>query len=73
MQHYLNLGGNSNVEAFDIGPTYIRVKFYGTAKIYTYTYESAGISNVETAKTLARSGSGLNSYIMRHMKTLYKK
>ncbi|MDE7162905.1 MAG: hypothetical protein K2O44_02355 [Clostridia bacterium] len=73
MQKYLNLGGNSYVEAFEIRPTYISVKFYGTSKIYTYSYKSAGSLNVETAKTLARSGSGLNSFIMRNMRTSYEK
>ena len=73
MQHYLNLGGNSNVEAFEIGTTYISVKFYGTNKIYTYSYNSAWSSNVETAKSLARSGSGLNSFIMRNMRFSYEK
>lgn len=50
MVRYLNIGGNSNVEAYEIGVTYIRVKFFKTAKIYTYSYESAGIENVEYMK-----------------------
>ena len=72
MYQYANLGGNSNVEAYETGGTFIRVKFYGTSKIYTYSYNSAGMENVEKAKRLAFSGQGLNSYIMRFMKYLYE-
>ena len=37
MERYLNLGGNSNVEAYSIHATYIDVKFRGTSKIYRNT------------------------------------
>lgn len=73
MQKYKNLNGNSNVEAYEIGPNLIVVKFKGTAKLYRYTYASAGHANVEHAKQLAQKGSGLNSLIMTHMRTLYEK
>ncbi len=72
MNHYANLGGNSNVETYEIGATFIRVKFYGTNKLYTYSYNSAGMQNVEKAKDLAIRGQGLNSFIMRNMKYLYE-
>ena len=73
MTRYANLNGNSNVEAYEIGSDYIAVKFYRTAKIYRYTYASAGRSNVEQAKKLAKSGSGLNSFIMNYMRYSYEK
>ena len=73
MQTYKNLNGNSNVSAYEIGENYIDVTFNGTAKIYRYSYNSAGVSNVETMKSLARQGSGLNSFIMRNVRTLYEK
>lgn len=72
MNRYANLGGNSNVEAYEIGASFIRVKFYGTNKIYAYSYNSAGMENVEKAKLLAINGQGLNSFIMRSMKYLYE-
>lgn len=71
MQRYLDIDGDSNVEAYDIGPDYIRVKFFGTAKIYQYSYQSAGRENVETMKGLAKNGDGLNSFINRNVKYLY--
>ncbi len=70
---YMNLGGNSNVYAYDIGSNYINVQFKGTAKIYSYSYQSAGATNVETMKRLAQSGSGLNSFINKNVKCLYMK
>lgn len=73
MVRYLNIGGNSNVEAYEIGVTYIRVKFFKTAKIYTYSYESAGIENVEYMKQLAIRGNGLNSFIMKNVRTQYER
>lgn len=40
MQRYLNVDGDSNIEAYEIGTTYIDVKFFGTAKVYRYSYYS---------------------------------
>lgn len=72
MERYLNLDGDSNVEAYSIHSTYIDVKFYGTFETYHYSYESTGEDLVETAKFLAERGYGLNSFIMSHMKYLYE-
>ena len=41
MTKYANLGGNSNVEAYDIGHAFIDVKFFGTPKVYRYKSYSA--------------------------------
>jgi archaellin len=68
MESYLNR--NSGVESFDIGDDYIKVKFKNTQKIYTYSYEQAGINHVEKMKKLARSGNGLNRYINKHIKDI---
>jgi hypothetical protein len=70
---YKNLNGNSNVLAYEIGPDYINVQFKGTAKIYCYSYQSAGAGNVEAMKRLAQNGSGLNSFINKNVKYLYVK
>ena len=72
MERYRNLGGNSGVSGFEIGPGYIKVKFTGTAQTYTYSSNGrAGSHHVEQMKTLAQRGSGLNSYINRYAKNLY--
>lgn len=71
MQKYMNLNGTSGVEGYEIGADYIRVKFYTTAKIYTYSYESAGREHIEQMKKLARQGSGLNSYINTYVRDKY--
>lgn len=44
-----------------------------TAKIYTYSYQSAGIEKVERLKKLARAGNGLNCYIKLYVNSLYEK
>lgn len=72
MTSYMNRNGNSNIEAYEIGYDYIDVKFFGTYKVYRYSYASAGEDNIEEAKLLARQGYGLNSFIMRRMRTLYE-
>ncbi len=70
MERYKNLGGNSGVAAFEIGPDFIRVKFHdGT--VYLYTYASAGSRNIERMKRLARNGQGLNSFIDTDVHNLY--
>lgn len=73
MQSYSDLGGNSGVEAFEIGADYIKVLFKTSSKVYTYSYSSAGREKVEQMKILALQGHGLNSYIMRYARNDYEK
>lgn len=73
MKMYKNLGGNSNIKCYEIGDDYIAVIFFGTPKIYRYTYASAGNYHVENMKELAERGIGLNSYIMNNTRFLYEK
>ena len=73
MQHYRNIGGNSNVNSYSIGDTYIDVLFYGTPRVYRYSYKSAGVENVENMKVLAEQGYGLNSFINRYVKYKYER
>ncbi|MBO5166677.1 MAG: hypothetical protein J6B90_08795 [Lachnospiraceae bacterium] len=56
MQKYKNVGGDSGVEAFEIGVDFIEVKFAKTIKTYKYSYESAGKEAVEHMKKLALRG-----------------
>jgi len=71
MEIYKNLGGNSNVSAYEIGSDRITVEFKGNSRLYVYSYARAGRDNVEQMKTLARSGRGLNSFIKLHVNDLY--
>jgi len=71
MKRYSNRSGSSGVSAYEIGSDFITVKFSGTFRTYTYSYRKAGSNHVENMKRLAQSGSGLNSYINRHVKNLY--
>lgn len=72
MERYLNLGGDSNIAYYEIGPDYINVMFYGGVT-YVYTYKSAGRYHVDNMKSLATQGSGLNSYIMGNCKNSYER
>jgi hypothetical protein len=71
MENYKNKGGNSGVCAFGIGADYIEVEFDGAVKTYTYSYRKAGKVHVDRMKSLAQSGSGLNSYINKNVKFSY--
>jgi hypothetical protein len=71
MEKYRNLSGKSGVHSYEIGNDYIRVKFSGTSKVYTYSYRKAGSYDVEKMKYLASTGSGLNSYIDQFVKYKY--
>ena len=71
METYGNAGGSSGISAYEIGADYVSVQFSNTGKVYTYSYGKAGKSHVDQMKKLARSGSGLNSYIMRNVKSLF--
>ena len=70
MERYRNLGGDSGVAAYKIGPDLIRVRFSDRA-IYLYTYASAGSRNIEHMKQLAQRGQGLNSFINTNVRNAY--
>ncbi len=71
MQRYSNLNGDSGVHSFEIGPDYILVSFFNTARLYKYSYGKAGAYHVEQMKQLALNGIGLNSYINKFVRNLY--
>lgn len=70
MERYRNLGGDSGVVAYELGNTSIKVQFRD-GSVYLYTYESAGVSNIEHMKQLAVQGQGLNSFISRVVRKGY--
>ena len=73
MQKYKDLGGDSGVEGYEIGQDYIVVKFKKTARLYTYSYDSAGRDAVEHMKKKAERGEGLNEFINKNVKDKYVK
>jgi hypothetical protein len=70
MEPYKNLGGDSNVAAYEIASDTIKVQFRD-GWIYTYTYQSAGQNKIEQMKTLAQVGQGLNSFIIKNVRKAY--
>lgn len=70
MERYKNLGGDSNIVAYEIGNDSIKIQF-GDGSIYLFNYQSTGKDNVERMKVLAVSGTGLNSFIQRFVKKRY--
>ena len=68
---YLNRNNKSGVAGYEIYQDRIVVKFKKSAKLYTYSYKNAGVSNVEQMKLLARGGSGLNSFIDNYVRYRY--
>ena len=70
MERYSNRGGDSNVAAYEIEQSSIKVQFRD-GSIYLYTSQSAGVANLEHMKQLAKAGQGLNSFISRVVKKAY--
>lgn len=71
MERYRNSNGNSGIYGYEIGNDYIRVQF-SSGQTYRYSYNGkAGRNHVENMKSLARNGSGLNSYINSYVKFKY--
>ncbi|MBW5285862.1 hypothetical protein [Burkholderia gladioli] len=70
MERYANRGGDSNVAAYEIEQSSIKVQF-GDGSIYLYTSQSAGSANLEQMKQLAIAGQGLNSFINRVVRKGY--
>ena len=64
MEKYKDRYNNSNIDNYEIGENFIIIEFKnGRNKFYKYTYESAGLNNIEKMKRLAQSGDGLNAFI----------
>jgi hypothetical protein len=70
MERYRDLSGTSGVTAYAIRADAIDVQFAGGA-VYTYTVASAGRTHVRRMQRLARSGSGLSTYIAQHVRGAY--
>ncbi|MCW8877498.1 MAG: hypothetical protein OQK51_10620 [Kangiellaceae bacterium] len=70
MVQYKNLGGDSNVLAYEQGEDFIRIAFKDSS-VFLYTVESAGIMNIQNMNLLAKQGKELNAYINRYVRYLY--
>jgi hypothetical protein len=70
MQRYQALNGNSGVCAYAVAADAIEVQFGD--HIYRYTYAITGRDHVEAMKQLAENGSGLCTYISRHVRNAYE-
>jgi hypothetical protein len=64
MRLYINLSGHSGVQAYEVGPDWIDVRW--TDGIYRYAAAKVGAGNVEKMKRLASLGRGLNTFINQH-------
>jgi hypothetical protein len=67
VERYANLRGDSAVVGYEIYSDSITVKF-SDGWLYSYTYQSAGATNVEGMKQLAARGQGLNSFVNTKVK-----
>ncbi|GAB1360150.1 hypothetical protein MASR1M31_19490 [Porphyromonadaceae bacterium] len=70
MTSYKDIDNDSGVAAYKYGDDFIRVRFK-SGDTYLYTYESAGVKNVESMKILAKEGDGLNAFINTYVRKLY--
>ena len=70
MEHYKNIGGDSDVSAYEISDESIKVKFKDGC-VYLYTYQSAGSANIERMKSFAAFGQGLNGFINKNVRKKY--
>ena len=70
MEKYMDLNGDSGVEAYEIGRHSITVEFKD-GNVYLYTYRSAGRVNVEKMQALARAGRGLNTFISQNIRAAF--
>ena len=70
MEIYKNLGGGSNVRAYEITDDSITVQF-NDGGTYLYNYDSAGREVIEKMKTLAEAGQGLNTFINLYAREAY--
>lgn len=70
MEQYKNVGGDSNIQAFECGADGITIQFKsGASRFYLYTHDRPGADHVENMKALAIAGQGLNSYIGKNLRS----
>ncbi len=70
MKTYRNIGGESGVVEYDYGTDWIRVRF-NDGGLYDYTSASAGQAAIDTMKSLADAGEGLNAFINKNVRMQY--
>jgi hypothetical protein len=71
MLRYANLSGNSGVEAYEVGESFIKVRFNTISTVYVYDYSKPGVRPVEEMKRLAAHGRGLATYIAQEVREDY--
>lgn len=70
LQRYAGAGHDAGVLAYGSGRGFIVIQF-GDRRTYLYTHAQPGRAHVEAMKKLAESGSGLTTYINRHVRANY--
>jgi hypothetical protein len=72
MERYGNLNADSGVDAYEIGPDWIKVRFRNGP---TYVYDSVkpGAEHVARMQELARAGRGLSTYISQHVQKAFSR
>jgi hypothetical protein len=66
MQPYRNLSRASGVEAYQLGPDWILVRFRN-GTVYRYTCSSAGAPQIARMHALAETGRGLATFISQYI------
>lgn len=69
---YNDIDHDSGIAAYECGDNYITVQFKDGWS-YEYTYQSAGMQQVEQMKLLASRNDGLNAYINKHVRKKYSR
>lgn len=69
-KRYRDLGENSGVRFYALGPSFIRV-WFKDGDGYEYDHGRPGRGHVEAMKRLAEEGRGLSTYISQHVRKNY--
>jgi hypothetical protein len=67
MKKYKNLGGGSNVAAYEFGEDSITIEFID-GSVMKYDAKKPGAAHVNQMKIMAETGKGLYDYIKRYVK-----
>lgn len=71
MKKYHNINGKSEIESYESGEDFIKIKLSHSRNVHVYNYENTPKNHVDKMNKLAEKGSGLWRYLLQNCKKVH--